>query len=68
MALPSEIPFQQVIEALSDTEKPFSPRLLYRFSDLNREEIDRLAQVWPSIPAWRRKALMEDIEQLGEEE
>lgn len=68
MALPSEIPFQQVIEALSDTEKPFSPRLLYRFSDLNREEIDRLAQAWPYIPAWRRKALMEDIEQLGEEE
>jgi len=64
---PKDIPFQQVIEALVDIEKPFSPGLLYRFSDLEKADLTKLAEAWPGIPTWRRKALMEDLEQLGEE-
>jgi HEAT repeat protein len=64
---PSNIPFQQVLDQLLDTEKPFPPQSLYRFSDLDKNDLARLSKVWPSLPAWRRKALMEDIEALGED-
>lgn len=63
---PAEIPFQQVLDALLDTETPFPPRLLYRLSDLSRTDLAALAQSWPQAPTWRRQALLEDIETLGE--
>jgi HEAT repeat protein len=63
---PNEIPFQQVIDALLDIEKPLSSIFLYRFSDLNSDELTQLAAAWPKIPDWRRQALMEDIEELGD--
>ena len=63
---PAEIPFQQVLDALLDIETPFPPRFLYRLSDLNRSDLAALVQVWPQVPAWRRQALLEDIETLGE--
>jgi hypothetical protein len=67
MTITSEIPFQQVLDALLDTETPFTPRFLYRLSDLEAGELNRLEQIWESIPPWRRKALMEDVEKLSEE-
>jgi len=65
---PADIPFQSVMEALLNTEKPFTPRFLYRFSDLDQHDLDQLKEIWPDIPNWRRKALIEDIEQLGEDD
>jgi len=66
-AFPPKLPFQQVLDQLLDTETPFPPQSLYRFSDLAKDDLTNLAKAWPKIPAWRRKALMEDIEQLGED-
>ena len=63
-----EITFQQVLEALLDADTPFPPRYLARFSDLEISEINQLAEIWPKIPAWRRKALLEDVQELGEED
>ena len=63
-----EITFQQVLEALLDADTPFPPRYLPRFSDLEISEINQLAEIWPKIPAWRRKALLEDVQELGEED
>jgi len=60
----SAISFDEVLAALLDAENIFPPRYLYRLSDLNRIEIDRLTEVWPEIPAWRRQALLEDIDEL----
>lgn len=65
---PAEIPFQQVVDAYLDTDNPFPPRLLYRLSDLSRSDLDALTRVWDQAPAWRRQAIMEDIESLGEED
>ncbi len=64
--LPSEIPFQQVLDALLQPEIPFAPRFLYRFSDLEPKDLNNLSLIWPNIPIQRRKGLMEDIEELGE--
>lgn len=66
MTSPADIPFQQLLEALLDTETPFHPRYLYRLSDLDAAEMEMLSQAWEKVPAWRRKALMEDIETMGE--
>jgi HEAT repeat protein len=54
------------VDAMLDVDKPFNPRYLYRFSDLEAPEIAELAKSWPQVPAWRRQAIMEDIEKLGE--
>jgi HEAT repeat protein len=66
MTAPADLPFQQLLDALLDTETPFHPRFLYRLSDLEAVELKQLAAVWPKVPPWRRLALMEDIEQLSE--
>jgi HEAT repeat protein len=63
---PAEIPFQQLVEALLNAEQPFKARYLYRLSDLEQAELDLLAQAWPQVPEWRRQALLEDIQALGE--
>ncbi len=65
---PPTIPFQEVLDALLDTDTPLPPRYLYRFSDLTHEEVVDLKPVWGQVPNWRRKALLEDLEQLFEDD
>ena len=66
MLQPAQISLQQLVDALLDVDTPFNPRYLYRFSDLEPAEITELARSWPQVPAWRRQAVMEDLEKLGE--
>jgi HEAT repeat protein len=64
-----EVPFQQVLEALLNDQKGFLPRYLYRFSDLVESDLKSLAATWPQVSVRRRRAILEDIEELemGEE-
>lgn len=62
----SQIPFQELLDALLNVDKRFHPRYLYRLSDLTDEDLNRLEATWFRVPLWRRQALMEDIEELGE--
>jgi len=62
----SQIPFQELLDALLNVDKRFHPRYLYRLSDLTSEDLNRLEAIWFEVPLWRRQALMEDIEELGE--
>jgi len=66
MSEPTRISLQQLVDVLLDVDKPFNPRHLYRFSDLETSEIAELAKFWPQVPVWRRLAIMEDIEKLGD--
>jgi len=66
MISPDEVPFQSVLDALLDLENPFPPRHLYRLSDLDRIELEQLTEIWPRLPTWRRKALLEDAAELSE--
>jgi HEAT repeat protein len=66
MPTPAEIPFQQLLDALLDTNTPFNPRYLYRLSDLDGGELAQFKKIWPKIPPWRKQALIEDLETLGE--
>lgn len=66
MKTPDEISMGQVINALLDENTPLNPRYLYRFSDMTAEDMAQLNKSWLKISPWRRQALMEDIEELGE--
>lgn len=64
MSAPEEIEFIEVLRALLDLDNPFPARYLPRLSDLENPELEFLKDTWPKIPTWRRRALMEDIEEL----
>lgn len=61
---PDAISFQEVLEALQDEERVLAPRYLYRFSDLAPRELQDLKSIWEDISTRRRRALLEDLEQL----
>jgi HEAT repeat protein len=64
MNAPEEIEFIEVLKALLDLDNPLPARFLHRLSDLDSFEFDSLKETWLKIPLWRRRALMEDIEEL----
>ena len=63
--MPKKIPFKQVILALLDQETIFPPAYLQRFSDLEEGELVNLRATWPQIEPSRRRALLEDLEELA---
>jgi HEAT repeat protein len=63
---PGTISITELIQALNDTETPLAPRYLYRLSDLEGSELQQVQQAWKGMADWRRKALLEDLEELGE--
>jgi HEAT repeat protein len=66
MAKSTVLPIEKIIVALLDEDTPFPPKYLYRLSDISPDDLKLIKQTWPKISSWRRQALMEDIEQLGE--
>jgi HEAT repeat protein len=66
MTSPSEIPFQELLDALLDEDHPFHPRYLYRLTDLESVDLASLEKTWPRVSVWRRQALLEDLEVIGE--
>lgn len=63
---PKEKDFKRVLKELAQADVPFSPLNLYRFSDLDRKELEQLEAVWPEVPVARRRQLMEDLGELAE--
>jgi HEAT repeat protein len=63
---PITLTFKQVLGELLDDNKPFLPRNLYRFSDLEGQDLVDLKEAWPQVSTRRRQAILEDIEELGE--
>jgi HEAT repeat protein len=51
--------------ALLDEDTPLKARFLYRLSDLDSEDLSVLKAGWPKLPVWRRRALLEDLEEMG---
>ncbi len=59
------ITIQQVIDALANQETPVAARYLFRLSDLEGSDLEKIAKLWTNLPTRRRKAIMEDLEDLG---
>jgi HEAT repeat protein len=60
------ISIDELVTALQDVSTPLPARYLYRLSDLEGSDLVRIKTVFPDLPVWRRKALMEDVEELGD--
>ncbi len=58
--------FKEVVTALLDNNRPFSPRYLHKFSDISPTDLDALKKIWLQINLNRRVALLEDLEELAE--
>jgi HEAT repeat protein len=58
------VSMDEVIKALLDESKPFSPRYLHSFSDISPEDLEKLSEIWLSITDTRRLAILEDLEEL----
>lgn len=63
---PKEIPFTQVVQALSDESRPFAASHLPRFSDLDPADLRSLLDEWPRIKLTRRRKLLADLLSLLE--
>ena len=63
--MPKKILFDQVVTALLDNNAIFPPQYLHRFSDLVEDEIAALSLAWPQIDPSRRRALLDDLEELA---
>ncbi len=59
-----KIPFEEVVAALLDPDTPLHPKYLYRLSDLVFDELKAFKKAWNEIPLWRKRALLEDLEEL----
>jgi HEAT repeat protein len=59
-----EIPFDEVLVALLNEDEVLDPIYLYRLSDINQDNLSRLLKIWDDINVIRRRALIEDLEQL----
>jgi HEAT repeats len=64
MSILNPIPFSTLIGALLDERTPFSPKYLNRLSDLEPTDKALLTDAWSKISLQRRKALLEDLEEL----
>ncbi len=61
-----KITFQTILDALLDESKPFPPRFLYHFSDIEPGQLSRLLKTWPQVSVTRQRALLEDMKELAE--
>lgn len=59
------IPFQELLEALTDEKIKLHHRYLYRLSDLDNKEVALLDSIWTQIPSERRQNLLEALKELG---
>ncbi len=58
--------FEEIREALMDKKTPFPATMIYFFSDITREDLRRLENVWPKVTTQRRRGLLEDMESMAE--
>jgi HEAT repeat protein len=63
-----KITIKQLLDALLDVDKPLHPRYIYRLSDINDSDLAAVQETWARVPAWRRQAIMEDIEEIGSDD
>jgi HEAT repeat protein len=68
MADLQKIPIKQVIDDLLDSSTPFPARNLYRLSDLETLDLEKITSTWPKISIWRKRSLLEDISNLSEKD
>lgn len=62
--MPVSPEFTHVLNHLRGESRPLPARELARFSDLPAEDLAALHDLWPNLPAERRRALAEDLSEF----
>ncbi len=60
-------PFEDALENLQNADELLMPLLVYHLSDLEGEKVRQFEEIWGNIPVERKRALLEEMEQLIEE-
>ncbi len=60
-------PFEDALENLQDADELLMPLLVYHLSDMEGEKIRQFEEAWENVPIERKRALLEEMEQLVEE-
>lgn len=60
-------PFEDALENLQNADELLMPLLVYHLSDMEGEKVRQFEEIWGNIPVERRRALLEEMEQLIEE-
>lgn len=60
--------FSEIKDALLNRDAPFPHGMVYFFSDISREDLRLLGEVWPQVWTDRRRGLLEDMEQMSEKD
>ena len=63
-----KITFTQIVAELGDDSKPFPPKYLHRFSDLESNDLALLKKAWNSVSEKRKVNLLQDLEELSDAE
>lgn len=61
-----KITFTQILAELGDDSKPFPPKYLHRFSDLESKDLALLKKSWGSVSEKRKVNLLQDLEELAD--
>ena len=64
--MPATQAFTTVLEHLRDASKPLPAIDLFHFSNLSKNNLAALEEVWPELPVERRRGVMHDLNELGE--
>lgn len=64
----SKTSFQKVIAEIAEGGEEISRASLQQFSDIDPASLKALQQAWPSIPAARKRKLLEGLEALADED
>ncbi len=59
-----ELPFSEVLTALLDADQVLDPLNLYQLSDISPDNLTDVQNIWAEINLERRRALVEDLEDL----
>ncbi|MCD6424142.1 MAG: HEAT repeat domain-containing protein [Anaerolineales bacterium] len=59
-----ELPFSEVLIALLDEEQVLDPMNLFKLSDISPDNLAEVQKIWTKINLERRRALVEDLEDL----
>ncbi len=65
---PVALDFNEILEALQDSSRPFPGKLLRGFSDLSPIKLKKLLPVWVNLPPTRKVNLLEDLEVILEKD
>lgn len=62
------ISFQEVVEALLDTNKEFPHRYLPHFSDIDPAALTALLAAWPHVHPTRKRTLLDHLESTARQD